>query len=70
MPPRAERASVQGLNPNLLVAYSQRSGRRQGSPRWLGRSDPAQQVVPYRERGETVQILRVFHTSRRLPDRW
>jgi plasmid stabilization system protein ParE len=27
-------------------------------------------IVPYRVRGETVQILRVFHTSRRLPDRW
>lgn len=27
-------------------------------------------IVPYRARGETVEILRVFHTSRRLPDRW
>ena len=27
-------------------------------------------VVPYRVRGETVSILRVFHTSRRLPKRW
>lgn len=27
-------------------------------------------VVPYRVRRETVEILRVFHTSRRLPDRW
>lgn len=27
-------------------------------------------VVPYRVRGETVEILRVFHTSRRAPDRW
>ena len=27
-------------------------------------------VVPYRVRGETVEILRVFHTSRRLPERW
>lgn len=26
-------------------------------------------IVPYRVRGETVEILRVFHTSRRLPDR-
>ena len=24
-------------------------------------------IVPYRVRGETVEILRVFHTSRRLP---
>jgi plasmid stabilization system protein ParE len=27
-------------------------------------------VVPYRVRGETVEILRVFHTSRRLPNGW
>jgi plasmid stabilization system protein ParE len=27
-------------------------------------------IVPYRVRGDTVEILRVFHTSRRLPDRW
>ncbi len=27
-------------------------------------------IVPYRVRGETVEILRVFHTSQRLPHRW
>lgn len=27
-------------------------------------------IVPYRVRGETVEILRVFHSSRRLPERW
>lgn len=27
-------------------------------------------IVPYRVRGEAVEILRVFHTSRRLPQRW
>lgn len=27
-------------------------------------------IVPYRVRGETVEILRAFHTSRRLPERW
>jgi toxin ParE1/3/4 len=27
-------------------------------------------IVPYRVQGETVEILRVFHTSRRLPRRW
>lgn len=30
----------------------------------------ARYLVPYRVRGETVEILRVFHTSRRLPERW
>jgi toxin ParE1/3/4 len=27
-------------------------------------------IVPYRVRRDTVEILRIFHTSRRLPERW
>ena len=27
-------------------------------------------IVPYGVRGEVVEVLRVFHTSRRLPHRW
>lgn len=27
-------------------------------------------LVPYRVRGDTVEVLRVFHTSRRLPNKW
>ena len=27
-------------------------------------------IVPYRVREDTVEILRVYHTSRRLPARW
>ena len=27
-------------------------------------------LVPYRVRGDTVEVLRVFHTSRRLPQKW
>ena len=27
-------------------------------------------VVPYRVRGDAIEILRVFHTSRRLPPQW
>jgi len=27
-------------------------------------------IVPYRVRGAEVQVLRIFHTSRRLPQRW
>ena len=27
-------------------------------------------LVPYRVRGDAVEILRVFNTSRRLPQRW
>ena len=26
-------------------------------------------IVPYRVRGDVIELLRVFHTSRRLPDR-
>ena len=27
-------------------------------------------VVPYRVRGEVIEVLRIFHSSRRLPSRW
>jgi len=27
-------------------------------------------ILPYRVRGGTVEILRLFHTSRRRPQRW
>ena len=27
-------------------------------------------LVPYRIRGKEVQIIRVFHTSQRLPEAW
>ncbi|CAG1017793.1 hypothetical protein BURC_02488 [Burkholderiaceae bacterium] len=27
-------------------------------------------LVPYRVTGNTVEVLRVFHTSRRMPKRW
>ncbi len=27
-------------------------------------------VVPYRVRGDRIEVLRVFHTSRRLPQKW
>ena len=32
--------------------------------------DRTRYVVPYRVRRKTIEILRVFHTSRRLPERW
>jgi plasmid stabilization system protein ParE len=32
--------------------------------------DKARYIVPYRVRGKVVVILRVLHTSRRLPNRW
>jgi len=27
-------------------------------------------IVPYRVRGQVIEVLRVFHTSRRPPARW
>jgi plasmid stabilization system protein ParE len=27
-------------------------------------------IVPYRVRGQTLEILRVFHTARRTPAKW
>jgi plasmid stabilization system protein ParE len=27
-------------------------------------------IVPYRVRGDVIEILRIFHTSRRLPAKW
>lgn len=27
-------------------------------------------IVPYRVRGEDIEVMRVFYTSRRLPSRW
>ena len=27
-------------------------------------------IVPYRVQGGRIEVLRVFHTSRRLPERW
>ena len=27
-------------------------------------------IVPYRIRGDEVQVIRVFHTSQKLPEKW
>ena len=45
-----------------------RPGRVAGSRELI--VDKTRYIVPYRVRGETVEILRFSHTSRRLPDRW
>jgi plasmid stabilization system protein ParE len=45
-----------------------RPGRVPGTRELLVRK--TRYIVPYRIRGETVEILRVFHASRRLPERW
>ena len=45
-----------------------RPGRVPGTRELVVRS--TRYIVPYQVRGEEVQILRVFHTSRRPPQRW
>lgn len=30
----------------------------------------ARYIVPYQVRGEVIEVLRLFHPSRRWPDRW
>lgn len=32
--------------------------------------DKTSYIIPYRVCNNQIEILRVFHTSRRLPDRW
>ena len=45
-----------------------RAGRVPGTREFVALN--TRYLVPYRVGGETVEILRVFHTSRRLPERW
>jgi plasmid stabilization system protein ParE len=45
-----------------------RSGRVPGTRELVVRK--TRYIVPYRVRGEYIEILRVFHASRRLPERW
>jgi toxin ParE1/3/4 len=55
---------------DLLAAQSSlgRPGRVPGTRELI--VPKTRYIVPYRVRGDTVQILRVFHASRRLPERW
>lgn len=45
-----------------------RPGRVPGTRELIVRN--TRYILPYRVRGDTVEILRVFHASRRLPKRW
>jgi plasmid stabilization system protein ParE len=45
-----------------------RPGRVPGTRELIVRK--TRHIVPYRVNGEVVEVLRVFHTSRRLPTRW
>ena len=45
-----------------------RPGRVPGTREWIVAN--TRYLVPYKVRGVTVEVLRVFHTSRRLPNKW
>ncbi len=45
-----------------------RPGRVPGTRELVVRN--TRHIVPYRVRGDEIQILRVFHTSRRPPQHW
>ncbi|MBI5330746.1 MAG: type II toxin-antitoxin system RelE/ParE family toxin [Betaproteobacteria bacterium] len=45
-----------------------RPGRVPGTRELVIRRFPY--LIPYRVRGETLEILRVFHTSRKPPEKW
>jgi len=45
-----------------------RPGRVQGTRELV--VSKTRYIVPYWVHGDTMEVLRVFHTSRRLPERW
>ena len=45
-----------------------RPGRVPGTREWIVAK--TRYLVPYRVRGGTLEVLRVFHMSRRLPNKW
>ncbi len=45
-----------------------RPGRVRGTREWIAAK--TRYLVPYRVRGGTVEVLRVFHTPRRLANKW
>jgi plasmid stabilization system protein ParE len=45
-----------------------RPGRVPGTRELVVRK--SRNLVPYRVRGDVIEILRVFHTSRRPPEKW
>src|SRR5690349_13467161 len=68
----AARLAVQCVLDSVALLAQQpglgRSGRVHGTRELV--VPKTRYIVPYRVRGETIEILRVFHTSRRLPQKW
>jgi plasmid stabilization system protein ParE len=70
--PEAARTVVQRVLDAVYALADQpglgRPGRVPGTRELVVRK--TRYIVPYRVSGEVVEVLRVFHTSRRLPTRW
>jgi addiction module RelE/StbE family toxin len=70
--PGAARLVVARVLEAVATLESQPALGRPG--RWPGTRElvvrKTRYVVPYRVRGDVIEILRVFHTSRRLPEKW
>jgi len=70
--PEAARTVVQRILDAVTALSDQpglgRPGRVAGTRELVVRK--TRYIVPYRVSGEVVEVLRVFHTSRRLPTRW
>jgi addiction module RelE/StbE family toxin len=70
--PKAARMVVDRV-PNAVTALADdpaigRPGRVPGTRELV--VPKTRYIVPYRVRGEIIEVLRVFHTSRRLPTKW
>ncbi|RZL85991.1 MAG: type II toxin-antitoxin system RelE/ParE family toxin [Variovorax sp.] len=70
--PNAARVVVERvLNAVAMLAHQPGMGRPGRVPGTRELVVPKTRYVgPYRVRGENIEILRVFHTSRRPPQRW
>lgn len=62
---RALLASIEQL---ARFPSSGREGRLPGTREWVVPGWPY--LIPYRVRGDRLQILRIFHTRRQPPARW
>jgi toxin ParE1/3/4 len=70
--PKAAQAVVQNIREAIAMLADNpslgRPGRISGTRELVVKN--THYIVPYRVRGKNVEILRIFHTSRRLPNRW
>lgn len=70
--PRAAHNMLQTIHSSINLLLEQpgigRPGRVPGTRELVIPSYPY--LIPYRVRGDVVEVLRVFHTSRKPPEKW